>query len=191
MAPQLIGLSDSYRRALASAESGFTLQDAEFNFKLDFHGFYASIEQAIVSLLHIFRVSLPNQPLRSNRKLDHLSSILKALDHHCSLRATLGTGDTSQALWTAYELGNKWKNSEDVEGIPSLRMYNLPWIVAGIMTGLEAAYMAAVKEVEIPMGKQRDTGQSDRVVDCGADPMDWEATGPCIVVSRGSLMNGR
>ena len=62
-------------------------------------------------------------------------------------------------------------------------MYNLPWIVAGIMRGLEAAYVAAVREVEIPMGKQREARHSDCALDCAGDPYGLGTNRNRVVVS--------
>ncbi|EFY84229.1 hypothetical protein MAC_09723 [Metarhizium acridum CQMa 102] len=165
---KLIGLSDSYRRTSIPLASGFTLKDAERNFKLDFEGFYALIEQAIVNLLHIFRVSVQRQrskpkigglPLNGWSRHSYHHDVLNALDENGSLRATLGTGSVNQALWQAKELRNRWKDPGESEEVSS-RMYDMRWIVMEIMGGLEAVYAIALKEVEIPMGKQREIGQA-------------------------------
>ncbi|KAF5136287.1 hypothetical protein E5D57_000047 [Metarhizium anisopliae] len=180
---KLIGLSDSYRRTSIPLASGFTLKDAEHNFKLDFEGFYALVEQAIVNLLHVFRVSvqretskprnggLPARALNGWSSHSYHHDVLKALDENDLLRATLGTGSVNQALWQAKELRNRWKDPGESEEVSS-RMYDMRWIVMEIMGGLEAVYAIALKEVEIPMGKQREIGRADGALEW--DPMDWE-----------------
>ena len=86
--------------------------------------------------------------------------MLEALDENNSLRATLGTGSVNQALWQAKELRNRWKAPGESEEVSS-RMCDVRWIVMEIMGGLEVVYAIALKEVEIPMGKQREIGQED------------------------------
>ncbi|EXU95027.1 hypothetical protein X797_011889 [Metarhizium robertsii] len=180
---KLIGLSDSYRRTSIPLASGFTLKDAERNFKLDFEGFYALIEQAIVNLLHIFRVSVQREtskpkvgglPLNGWSRHSYHHDVLKALEENDSLRATLGTGSVNQALWQAKELRNRWKDPGESEEVLSM-MCDVRWIVMEIMGGLEAVYAVALKEVEIPMGKQRELRQAGG--GGAGDPMDWEIAG--------------
>ncbi|KAF5131546.1 hypothetical protein E5D57_007901 [Metarhizium anisopliae] len=180
---KLIGLSDSYRRTSIPLACGFTLKDAERSFKLDFEGFYALIEQAIVNLLHVFGVSvqretskprnggLPSRELNGWPRHSYHHDVLKALDENNLLRATLGTGSVNQALWQAKELKNRWKAPGESEEVSS-GMYDVRWIVMEIMGGLEVVYAIALKEVEIPMGKQREIGQEDGTLEWG--PMDWE-----------------
>jgi hypothetical protein len=166
-------------------ESGFTITDAERNFKLDFQGFDVLIEQAIVDLLHIFRIPVqkrthkPHEYELSGRVSNRWSSekyhdLLKALGKNRSLHATLAKCDVRQALRKARELRNRWENNEEAEGHLSLRMHDLRGIVTEIMGWLETAYTIAEQEVEIPMGKQRETGQTGGVLECMGEPMDWE-----------------
>ena len=176
---KLIDLDYSYQRTLTPSEPGFTVQDAARNFKLDFHEIYGLIHQAIVNLLHIFRISVDHVAPKLNEVGTVFSAwsspayhhnVLKAIDENRSLHAILGTGDVSQAFWRAEELGKKWKDPDAVE--TSLQSSGLAWILTEIMGGLEAAHVIAEKEVRTALGKQRQA----TVPSYTADEMDWEVT---------------
>ncbi|KAG5925653.1 hypothetical protein E4U53_003254 [Claviceps sorghi] len=165
---KFIDLESSYGRALRPLEWSFAPQDAERNFKVDFHEFYAWIEQAIVFLLLVFGVTVGRAtgggsgdatrgPVSSHA---YHHNVLKALeDRRNPLHGTLGTGDVNQALWKAKELRNRWKDAAEGRETPPLKMYDLRWIVASILGGLEAAYGLAGREME---GDLRLLGREDK-----------------------------
>ncbi|KAG6010362.1 hypothetical protein E4U21_006926 [Claviceps maximensis] len=202
---KFIDLQSSYERALRPLEWSFTPEDAERNFKVDFHEFYAWIEQAIVFLLLVFGVTVGRGPLgtrqggtwssfpscaNGTRERGPGSShayhhnVLKALeDKYNPLHATLGAGDVIQALWKAKELRNRWKDAAEGRDTPPLKMYDLRWIVASVLAGLEAAYGLAGREVEgdldlLGREETKQTSTTDEQDEDGwewmVESMDWE-----------------
>lgn len=178
---KFIDLESSYERALKPLEWGFTPQDAERNFKVDFHEFYAWIEQAIVFLLLVFGITVgkgtrggpPSTAGSSSHAYHH--NVLKALDENENpLHGTLGAGDVNQALWKAKELRNRWKDAAEGRETPPLKMYDLRWIVTSILCGLEEAYRAAGTEVEGDLGREEESVGEDGW-EWMVETMDWEA----------------
>jgi hypothetical protein len=176
---KFIDLESSYNRALAPAEWGFTAADAERNFKVDFHEFYAWIEQSVVFLLLVFGVTVQRGPWRGARTgggsthAYHHNVLMALAEEENPLHGTLGRGDVSQALWKAKELRNRWKDAAEGRETPPLKMYDLRWIVTQVLRGLEDAYMLAAAEVEDDVG----AGEQMNIEDGWewmVESMDWE-----------------
>ncbi|RFU80827.1 hypothetical protein TARUN_1392 [Trichoderma arundinaceum] len=182
-----IDLETSYQRALSPQDYGFSVQDAEVNFKVDFHEFYVRIEQALVFVLLVFGIAVPRGSggPRSQAAHTYHHNVLKTLDEEDNpLHGALGGGDVNHALWKAKELRNRWKDAAEGRETPPLKMYDLTWIVGQVLRGLEAAYgIAAARVEQLKMegnGHAEDGGVGDGV-DTGdgwewmVEPMDWEA----------------
>ncbi|POR32020.1 Uncharacterized protein TPAR_07781 [Tolypocladium paradoxum] len=186
---KFIDLESSYSRANAPEPWAFSAQDAERNFKVDFHEFYVWIEQAVVLLLKVFGTSVERGNMSSSRdQKDRFAAahayhhnVLKALDDEAHpLHQALGRGDVNHALWKAKELRNRWKDAAEGRETPPLKMYDLNWIVTEAMKGLEAAYEVASARVreELANGQVEMAGQQQAVEDeweWMVEPMDWEA----------------
>lgn len=190
---KFIDLESSYSRANAPEPWAFSAQDAERNFKVDFHEFYVWIEQAVVLLLKVFGTSVErgamggngssrDQRGRSAAAHAYHHNVLKALDDEAHpLHRALGRGDVNHALWKAKELRNRWKDAA-AEGreTPPLKMYDLNWIVTETLKGLEAAYEVASARVreELADGQAETAGQQQAAEDeweWMVEQMDWEA----------------
>ncbi|KAK2678345.1 hypothetical protein RAB80_007085 [Fusarium oxysporum f. sp. vasinfectum] len=163
-----LDLQTSYHRALNPEEFGFLVTDAERNFKVDFHEFYAWIEQALVLLLMVFGISVS----RGNS--------FKTGNHTYHENAE---GEVNQALRKAKELRNRWKDVADGKETPPLKMYDLTWLVGQILGGLEIGYGIAAGRVQEAMQRQWDDGdehmgmgevQGDDEWEWMVEPMDWE-----------------
>ncbi|KAG5973661.1 hypothetical protein E4U58_004599 [Claviceps cyperi] len=195
---KFIDLQSSYDRALRPLEWKFTAQDAERNFKVDFHEFYAWIEQALVFLLRIFGVAVARagwgggaggarrgggfSSSSSSHAYHH--NVLKALeDTRNPLHGTLGRGTVIEALWKAKELRNRWKDAAEGKETPPLKLYDLRWIVASILGGLEEAYGLAGREVvqgsDLGLGREeRSEGEEEEDGwEWMVEMMDWEPDG--------------
>ncbi|CEJ92930.1 hypothetical protein VHEMI08556 [[Torrubiella] hemipterigena] len=177
---KFIDLEASYQRALVPQPHQFTPDDAERNFKIDFHEFYVWIEQAVVLLLHVFSIEIPRTSFLSDkdRRAGGSSShayhhnVLRCLDEVTNpLHEVLGKGDVNHALWKAKELRNRWKDAAEGRETPPLKMYDLRWIVRETLGGLEAAYTKAQQEVALVGGGREEEASWDWMV----DDMDWEA----------------
>ncbi|KAI9896925.1 hypothetical protein N3K66_007947 [Trichothecium roseum] len=199
-----IDLRASYERALAPEANGFTRLDAERNFKVDFHEFYAWLEQAVVLALKTFSITV--QPggggavgsgggggggQGSYHAYHH--NVLRALeDEQGPLRACLGEGEVIAALWKAKELRNRWKDDKEGSGAKTtpLKMYDLGWLVETILGGLDEAYGLAVASFRgdeemggaaaaAAAGGGEEDGGGERGEGEGwewmTEPMDWEA----------------
>ncbi|KAG6014411.1 hypothetical protein E4U43_006568 [Claviceps pusilla] len=112
-------------------------------------------------------------------------NVLKALeDKQNPLHGTLGAGDVNQALWKAKELRNRWKDAAEGKETPPLKMYDLRWIVASILGGLEEAYRLAGREVEGDLDvldvlgrREKNEGVGEQEEDGWewmVESMDWE-----------------
>lgn len=167
---------------MAPEEFGFTPEDADRNFKVDFHEFYSWIEQALVLLLLVFGISVSRSQQNGytggwGHAYHH--NVLKALEEEtCPVYSALGQGDVKQALWKAKELRNRWKDASEGKETPSLKMYDLTWIVTQILSGLEAGYGIATIRVQ----EDSADGKDVNIADAGEDEwewmvetMDWEA----------------
>jgi hypothetical protein len=153
----MIDLFQSLERASTPEQWGFEPEDAEMNFKVDFHEAYIWIEQALVFLQLVFGVVIPRgmnaQGGRSGGATHaYHHNVLQALaDASSPLFSTLGKGDVKEALWKAKELRNRWKDAAVTSGqgtgeggdTPPRQMYSVDWIVKTIMRGLEEAYPLA------------------------------------------------
>ncbi|PNY29689.1 Uncharacterized protein TCAP_00396 [Tolypocladium capitatum] len=183
---KFIDLESSYNRANAPGPWAFSAQDAERNFKVDFHEFYVWIEQAVVLLLKVFGTSVergttsssgsssrdPNSRSAAAHAYHH--NVLKALDDEAHpLHPALGRGDVNHALWKAKELRNRWKDAAEGRETPPLKMYDLNWIVTEAMKGLEAAYEVASARVREELAGQQQAVQDEW--EWMVEPMDWEA----------------
>ncbi|KAG6233914.1 hypothetical protein E4U26_000099 [Claviceps purpurea] len=196
---KFIDLQSSYDRALRPLEWKFTAQDAERNFKVDFHEFYAWIEQALVFLLLIFGVTVERagwgggagrvrrgggfSSSSSSSSHAYHHNVLKALeDTRNPLHGTLGRGTVMEALWKAKELRNRWKDAAEGKETPPLKLYDLRWIVASILGGLEEAYGLAGREVvqgsDLGLGREeRSEGGEEDGWEWMVEMMDWEPDG--------------
>ncbi|KAG5955469.1 hypothetical protein E4U57_003421 [Claviceps arundinis] len=195
---KFIDLQSSYDRALRPLEWKFTAQDAERNFKVDFHEFYAWIEQALVFLLRIFGVTVERAGwgggaggarrgggFSSSSSSSHAyhHNVLKTLeDKRNPLHGTLGRGTVIEALWKAKELRNRWKDAAEGKETPPLKLYDLRWIVASILGGLEEAYGLAGREVvkgsDLGLGREeRSEGGEEDGWEWMVEMMDWEPDG--------------
>lgn len=185
---KFLDLEASYQRALAPDPWGFTAEDAERNFKIDFHEFYVWIEQAIVLLLLVWSISVPRDSFLSDKDrrtgggagASHAyhHNVLRRLDEEYNpLHSSLGSGDVNQALWKAKELRNRWKDAAEGKETPPLKMYDLRWIVREVLGGLEMAYVAA-KEETVRAGESNGNekdAEDGKGWDWMVDDMDWEA----------------
>ncbi|KAH6603204.1 hypothetical protein Trco_007979 [Trichoderma cornu-damae] len=179
-----IDLETSYQRALSPQDYGFSVQDAEVNFKVDFHEFYVRIEQALVFVLLVFGIAVPRggPGPRSQAAHTYHHNVLKTLDDEDNpLHGALGGGDVNHALWKAKELRNRWKDAAEGRETPPLKMYDLTWIVGQVLGGLEVAYGLAAGRVEQLKTKANGHGGAGGGADDGdgwewmVEPMDWEA----------------
>lgn len=184
-----IDLESSYQRALSPQDYGFSAQDAEVNFKVDFHEFYVRIEQALVFVLLVFDITVPRGSggPRSQAAHTYHHNVLKTLDEEDNpLHGALGGGDVNHALWKAKELRNRWKDADATEGkeTPPLKMYDLTWIVGQVLGGLEAAYGIAagrIEQLKMEGNEHAENGGASGGIDNGdgwewmVEPMDWEA----------------
>lgn len=164
-------LESAYTRAVSPHQYDFTAEDAERNFKVDFHEFYVWIEQAVVLLLQVVGVEIREPP---GAKHMYHHNVLMAAEEGV-YGTVLGVGDVKAALWKAKELRNRWKDAAEGKETPPLGMYDLGWIVRSVLRGLEAAYEIAKEEVSLQ------SGQADQVEimeeegwDWMVESMDWE-----------------
>ncbi|KAK0392018.1 hypothetical protein NLU13_1516 [Sarocladium strictum] len=167
---KMIDLFQSLERASAPEQWGFEPEEAEMNFKVDFHEAYVWIEQALVFLQLVFGVVIPrgnggvvgmtNGSIGKPATHAYHHNVLQALaDASSPLYATLGKGDVKEALWKAKELRNRWKDAAVASGAgdkdtPPRQMYSVDWIVKTIMLGLEQAY---------PLARQRVSEEREKV----------------------------
>lgn len=172
-----IDLQNSWARTSpeVAASHAFDVRVAERNFKLDFYEFYTWIEQAVVLLQRIFGVEIMAGGGGGMHAYHH--NVLTALsDAENPLHGVLGGGDVNQALWKAKELRNRWKDAAGGDATtPSMRMYDLHWILVQILNGLEEAYSLARERVYA-----EGTGVTHETQEGGWDwmveeAMDWEA----------------
>ncbi|PHH63181.1 hypothetical protein CDD81_6232 [Ophiocordyceps australis] len=183
-----IDLSNAYGRTQTPSHWSFSTLDAERNFKVDFHEFYIWIEQAVVLLLRVFGTTIDARPGQSTLSATHAfhHNVLMALsDELHPLHESLGTGDVKHALWKAKELRNRWKDVAEGQQAqtPPLKMYDLEWIVAKVMTGLDSAYAVAAQRVRQDMQtagvdidmQQAQAVQAEDEWQWMVEPMDWEA----------------
>ncbi|EFY92053.1 hypothetical protein MAC_02001 [Metarhizium acridum CQMa 102] len=175
-----IDLGNSYGRALDPVDREFTVADAEINFKIDFHEFYAWVEKAIVLLLLVFGTSVKRGSSRyagNSSSHEYHHNVLKALEEQGNpLYGILGSGDVRKALSEAKRLRNKWKDASGDKETPPLKMYNLHWIVTEILEGLKEAYLLAEKEVEVDLNNGDGDGMAvEYEWEWMVDSMDWEA----------------
>lgn len=145
---KMIDLFHSLERASSPETWGFDPEDAEANFKVDFHESYVWIEQALVFLQLVFGVVIARGGGSSGGATHaYHHNVLQALaDAKSPLYAPLGKGVVKEALWKAKELRNRWKpvgQEEEGKEAPPWKMYDVRWIVTTIMGGLEEAWVLA------------------------------------------------
>ncbi|KAL7765324.1 hypothetical protein ACKLNR_003240 [Fusarium oxysporum f. sp. zingiberi] len=179
-----LDLQTSYHRALNPEEFGFLVTDAERNFKVDFHEFYAWIEQALVLLLMVFGISVSRgNSFKMGNHTYHENVLMELEMPDCPVHEALGRGEVNQALRKAKELRNRWKDVADGKETPPLKMYDLTWLVGQILGGLEIGYGIAAGRVQEAMQRQWDDGdehmgmgevQGDDEWEWMVEPMDWE-----------------
>ena len=90
-----VDLQNSYHRALNPESSGFPVGEAEKNFKVDFHEFYVWIEQALVLLLLVFDIMVPQSSRRGrDEKHRYHHDVLATLENKTGpLYEALGKGE--------------------------------------------------------------------------------------------------
>ncbi|PHH68463.1 hypothetical protein CDD82_539 [Ophiocordyceps australis] len=187
-----IDLSNAYQRTERPSNWSFSTLDAERNFKVDFHEFYVWIEQAVVLLLGVFGTSIDARPRRDTSTVPpaghafHHNVLMALSDEMHPLHESLGTGDVKHALSKAKELRNRWKDvalGQQQAQNPPLKMYDLEWIVAKVMTGLESAYAVAAQRVRLELEtagidlemQQAQAVEAEDEWQWMVEPMDWEA----------------
>ncbi|KAL7942819.1 hypothetical protein V8C42DRAFT_330470 [Trichoderma barbatum] len=181
-----IDLQSSYQRALSPHDYGFSDQDAEVNFKVDFHEFYVRIEQALVFVLLVFGITVPRGSggPRSQAAHTYHHNVLKTLEEEDNpLHEALGRGDVNHALWKAKELRNRWKDAAEGRETPPLKMYDLTWIVNQVLSGLEVSYSIAagrIEQLRMEGNGFAENGGANGGMDNGdwewmTESMDWEA----------------
>ncbi|VTO84116.1 unnamed protein product [Fusarium graminearum] len=179
-------LKNSYERALHPEKFGFSAGDAEKNFKVDFHEFYAWIEQAIVLLLLVFNIEISSKRFGMGMKQQHRyhEEVITTLeDAKCPLYEALGSGEVNMALRKAKELRNRWKDAGEGKETPPLKMYDLTWLVGQVLAGLEVGYAIGAKKVETDnQGRSWADDFDDEMVmavddewDWMVEPMEWES----------------
>ncbi|KAH7309538.1 hypothetical protein B0I35DRAFT_440196 [Stachybotrys elegans] len=169
-----VDLQSSYQRALNPEAAGFSVADAEVNFKLDWHEFYSWIEQALVLVFRVFGFEIRSQGGDATTRHTYHHDVLRSLeDGDNPMRELLGTGDVYHALWKAKELRNRWKDAAEGKETPPLKMYDLSWVVSVILGGLEKAYVLAESRVGMVAGG---SGLNDGEEEWAwmAETMDWE-----------------
>ncbi|KAF5580858.1 hypothetical protein FPANT_9155 [Fusarium pseudoanthophilum] len=179
-----IDLQTSYHRALNPEEFGFLVTDAERNFKVDFHEFYAWIEQALVLLLMVFGISVSRGTLYKTGNHTYHENVLTELEMpDCPVHEALGRGEVNQALRKAKELRNRWKDVTEGKETPPLKMYDLTWLVGQILGGLEVGYGIAAGRMQETVQRHWDDDdehmgmgevQGDDEWEWMVEPMDWE-----------------
>ena len=153
--------------------------DAERNFKVDFHEFYAVIEQAVVLVLVVFDIPIASTWSGGGWKHAYHQDVLRAVEEDDGpLGMALGRGEVVQAFWKAKELRNRWKgvHVDGEEAGPPLGMYHLSWIVKEILGGLEVVYVLAKEKVqEVAMeGNSSGDGTGEESWEWMVESMDWE-----------------
>lgn len=154
-------LLHSLERAKDPEQWGFSAEEAQMNFKVDFHETYIWIEQALVFLQLVFGVVIPrgggpDPSLRGAHAFHH--NVLQSLsDASGPLYEVLGKGTAKEALWKAKELRNKWKDV-GMQGAdsPSVWLYSIPWILDMITEGLDKAYVLAQIKADEARGQGAD-----------------------------------
>ena len=177
----MIDLYHSLERASAPETWGFSPEDAEANFKVDFHESYVWIEQALVFLQLVFGVVIARGSIGGGRGATHAyhHNVLQALaDAKSPLYAPLGKGNVKEALWKAKELRNRWKpvgQEDEGKEAPPWKMYDVRWIVTTIMGGLEEAWVLARERVggeRKEGGEEKEEGWSWMMEDGDTEMMD-------------------
>lgn len=171
-------LSEGYR--LATARHNMPPADinyAEIMFKIDFHEYYALLERAIVHLLAVWGITVPNSRYKSNETSSGTASsdrwsathryhanVLETLEREsCPLFPALGTGSIREQLRRAKQLRNQWKTADSTDDDEQhgsaafsttsrndtipLERYDLEGILTGIFNGLEQGHALAQHHV--------------------------------------------
>lgn len=153
---------------------------------MDFHEFYAWIEQAIVLLLLVFNIEISPKRFGMGMKQQHRyhEEVITTLeDAKCPLYEALGSGEVNMALRKAKELRNRWKDAGEGKETPPLKMYDLTWLVGQVLAGLEVGYAIGAKKVETDnQGRSWADDFDDEMVmavddewDWMVEPMEWES----------------
>ncbi|EED18579.1 fungal specific transcription factor, putative [Talaromyces stipitatus ATCC 10500] len=126
-------LSEGYRLATARFDmSPSDVAYAEIMFKIDFHEYYALLERAIVHLLAVWGITVPNprykvtdpqNSTKGNVSSDRWSAthryhatVLETLEREsCPLYPALGSGSVRDQLRRAKQLRNRWKTADSPE----------------------------------------------------------------------------
>ncbi|RGP65792.1 transcription factor [Fusarium sporotrichioides] len=183
---RFLDLKNSYERALHPEKFGFTVGEAERNFKVDFHEFYVWIEQAIVLLLLVFDIEISHRRFVGGKRQQHRyhEEVIAALEETtCPLYEALGSGEVNMALRKAKELRNRWKDAGEGKETPPLKMYDLTWLVGQILAGLEVGYGIGAKKVETDSQGRSWADDFDDEMGMAVDdewdwmvePMEWES----------------
>ncbi|KAJ1329011.1 hypothetical protein MN608_05742 [Microdochium nivale] len=174
------------------------IDENEIHFKLDYYEYYMLLEQALVSLLGVYGVtvdrhaSLPfaaNASARGARavpssKLDYKhryhANVLSALESPVTpLGAVFGVESVRKQLLRAKELRNRWKYVEEDDGsssdesAASLESYNLDEILQTVQTAIGYGYEIARRDVADSRDRARAKEPSEPE-DEQASSGDWD-----------------
>ncbi|KXJ92648.1 hypothetical protein Micbo1qcDRAFT_160395 [Microdochium bolleyi] len=167
------------------------VDENEIHFKLDYYEYYNLLEQALVSLLGVYGVTVDrhaSQPQSSARntqlsKSDYRhryhANVLSALESpQTPLGAVFGVASVRKQLLRAKELRNRWKYVEEDDGSSSdeppgsLASYNLDEILQAVQAAIEYGYEVARRDVADYRERMRI--ESAEPPDEHASSKDWD-----------------
>ncbi|KAF9890245.1 hypothetical protein FE257_006157 [Aspergillus nanangensis] len=119
-------LGEGYRVATLRTAPPDDVRHAQIMFKLDFHEYYALLERALVHLLGVFGMTVPNTSSTAKKGYGmgngngaggyshrYHANVIEALERRsCPLREVFGAGDRLRNLRRAKELRNRWKTAD-------------------------------------------------------------------------------
>lgn len=173
--------------AKATTRTGLSQQDIEeneINFKLDYYEYYILLEQALVSLLAVYGVTVdrhaPLQNTSKNRSPERTNGLAKTEykhRYHANVLASLESPSTPlgfifsdahvrRQLLRAKELRNRWKYIDDddepvpTQAPPPLESYNLGEILQIVQAAIECGYEIAQRDVEASQIQSAANGKS-------------------------------
>lgn len=173
--------------AKATTRTGLSQQDIEeneINFKLDYYEYYILLEQALVSLLAVYGVTVdrhaPLQNTSKSRSPERTNGLAKTEykhRYHANVLASLESPSTPlgfifsdahvrRQLLRAKELRNRWKYIDDddepvpTQAPPPLESYNLGEILQIVQAAIECGYEIAQRDVEASQIQSAANGKS-------------------------------
>ncbi|KAI1327954.1 hypothetical protein F5Y16DRAFT_167592 [Xylariaceae sp. FL0255] len=167
---------------------------AEIHFKLDFHEFYMLIERAIVHLMGVHGIIVPEAQrlvvvVNGDTTVKHRyhDNVLAMLDNPQNpLHCVLGQEPVRSTLQQAKQLRNQWKGIDDSSRLTraqleSIEMYKLNEILGIILAGIEHAYSVTDHALRLRLDQGHGPiSPADWATDSEAwefmmDAMDWQA----------------